>query len=94
MNEEKPPEELVSVRQVPDEATATMLCDFLRNQGIESMAVSAQIPWFGTIETARRGYWGEIEVLEHDAARARALLEDFFAARPEPDAGAEGEEQE
>ena len=29
---------------------------------------------------------GKVEVLEHDAGRARALIEDFYAARPEHDA--------
>src|SRR5262249_26048852 len=51
-------ERLVSVCEVPDEATATMLRDFLKTQGIEATAISAQIPWFGTIETARKGFWG------------------------------------
>jgi len=75
-------EELISVRSVPDEATATMLRDFLGEQGIEATAISAQIPWFGTIETARKGYWGRIAVMARDADRARALLDDFYAARP------------
>jgi hypothetical protein len=76
-------EKLVPVHEVPDEATGTMLCDFLNAQGIEAAATSAQMPWFGTIETARKGYWGRIEVLEHEAARAKELIRDFYAARPE-----------
>jgi hypothetical protein len=79
---------LVSIFGVPDEATATLLLDFLKGQGIESTLVSAQIPWFGTIEAARKGYWGRIAVLEGDAARARALIEDFYAGRPEVDSDA------
>ena len=88
MSQEKAPREenLVSIFGVPDEATATMLRDFLVEQGIEATTVSSQIPWFGTIEAARKGYWGRIAVLERDAARARALIEDFYAARPETDA--------
>lgn len=78
-------EDLVPVHEVPDEATATMLRDFLEGQGIEAAIVSAQIPWFGTIEAARKGYWGRIAVLEHEAERARGLIADFLAARPEPD---------
>ncbi len=76
-------EESVSVFQAPDEATATMLHDFLEGQGVHSRIVSVQIPWLGTIEAFRKGYWGRIEVLEHDAERARRLIEDFFAAEPE-----------
>ena len=64
-------EDLVPVHPVPDEATATMLHDFLEAQGIHTAVVSAQIPWLGTIESVRRGYWGQIEVMEHDAARAK-----------------------
>ena len=78
-------ETLVVVRRVPDEATATLLCDLLRDNGIEATAVSSQMPWFGTIETARRGYWGSVEVLEHDADRAKELIADFYAASPEID---------
>jgi len=78
-------ERLVSVRRVPDEATATLLCDLLRDHGIEATAVSSQMPWFGTIESARRGYWGAVEVLERDADRAQELIGDFYAATPEID---------
>ena len=78
-------ERLVVVRRVPDEATATLLCDLLRDNGIEATAVSSQMPWFGTIETARRGYWGSVEVLGRDADRAKQLIADFFAASPEVD---------
>ena len=77
-------ERLVPVRRVPDEATATLLCDLLRDHGIEATAVSSQMPWFGTIEAARRG-WGAVEVLERDADRAKELIGDFYAASPEPD---------
>jgi len=76
-------EESVSVFRAPDEATATMLRDFLEGQGIPASVVSVQMPWFGTIEAFRKGYWGRIEVLEHDAERARLLIEDFYAAEPE-----------
>lgn len=78
-------EQLVQIRKVPDEATATLLCDLLRDHGIEATAVSFQMPWFGTIETARRGSWGAVEVLEHDADRAKELIGDFYAASPEID---------
>jgi len=80
-------ERLVPVEEVPDEATATMLCDFLKDQGIEATAVSAQMPWFGTIETARTGYWGRIEVLEGHAARAKDLIRDFYKGKPEAEQG-------
>jgi len=76
-------ESLVSVREVPDEQTATMLCDFLRSQGIEATAKPVQIAWFSTVETLHHGFWGRVEVLGKDADRARSLIEDYLAATPE-----------
>jgi hypothetical protein len=98
--EEERDEALVRVQDVPDEATATLLCDFLGEQGIRATAISAQMPAFGMIERARTGFWGHVEVLESDAERARQVIEDFFKARPEPRgtgrarAGENGEETE
>jgi hypothetical protein len=86
-------ETLVPVSEVPDESTATMLCDFLRAQGVEATAVAMQIPWFGTIETARQGFWGRVEVLESHAKRAEQLIRDFYAAKPEPDSSTPSEEE-
>jgi len=88
-DEELEREPLVSVRDVPDEATATLLCDFLRSQGIEAAAAPVQISWLGTIETLHHGYWGHVEVLGKDAARARELIEEYLSAKPEPDPGTE-----
>jgi hypothetical protein len=84
-------ERLVSVRRVPDETTATLLRDFLRDNGVRATAVAMQIPWLPGVETFQRGYWGQVEVLEHDAERAMALIEDFYAAEPQPDPGLEPE---
>ena len=83
-------ERLVSVRRVPDETTATLLCDFLRSNGVPATAVAMQIPWLPGVETFRQGYWGHVEVMEHDAEKARAIIDDFFAAEPQPEPGLEG----
>ena len=80
-------ERLVSVRRVPDESTATLLCDFLQSNGVAATAVAIQIPWLPGVETLRQGYWGHVEVMEHDAERARALIEDFYAAEPQEEPG-------
>lgn len=80
---------LVSVREVQDEATATLLCDFLKAQGIEATVVPVQISWFSTLESQHHGYWGRVEVLGRDADRARSLIADFLAATPEPGPGEE-----
>ncbi len=93
--EERVPEEglarepMVSVREVSDEQIATMLCDFLKSQGIDAAAVPVQIPWFSTVETLHHGYWGKIEVLGKDAERAAKLIDDFLAATPEEIPGEE-----
>jgi hypothetical protein len=82
-------EPLVSVREVQDEATATMLCDFLKSQGIEAAAEPVQISWLSTVETMHHGFWGRVEVLGKDAARARTLIEEYLAATPEQGPGEE-----
>ena len=86
---EETEERLVRVADVWDEATATLLCDFLKDQGIDATAQSAQIPAFGLIERAGSGHWGYVEVLERDEERAKTLVEDFFRARPAPDENGE-----
>ena len=87
-------EDLVSVYKAQDEADATLVRDFLAGQEIEASIVSAQIAWFGTIEETRTGYWGQVEVLEHHAERARKLIAEYLAAKPVRDeslpGGAEG----
>jgi len=78
-------ESLVTVREVQDESTATLLCDFLRSEGIEATAEPVQISWFSTLESLHHGFWGRVQVLSKDAERARALVEDYLRATPEPD---------
>lgn len=88
-------EAMVSVWNAPDEAVATAVRDFLVAQGIEAAAVPVQIAWMTGVETLLHGYWGRVEVLERDSARARALVEDFLEGSPEPEAegpGTAGEE--
>jgi hypothetical protein len=82
-------EELVGVWNAPDEAAGVAVAAFLREQGIEATAVPVQIAWFADLQTLHHGYWGKVEVMAHDAERARALVEDFLKAVPEeaPDTG-------
>jgi len=82
-------ESLVSVREVPDEAAGTLLCDFLKSQGIEATVVAVQMPWLSTLESLHHGYWGRVEVLSKDADRARELIREYLAATPEPGPGEE-----
>ena len=82
-------ERLVSVRRVPDETTATLLVDFLKSNGVPATAVAMQIPWLPGVETFRQGFWGHVEVMEHDAERAKVLIEDFFAGDVQEEPGLE-----
>jgi hypothetical protein len=68
-----------------------MLCDFLRDNGIPAAPVAKQIPWLPGVETFHRGYWGEVEVMESDADKARLLIEDFYAAEPVSEPGMDAE---
>ena len=85
---------LVSVRRVDDEATGLMLAEFLRDQGIEATIHTVRMPWLGGVERMQRGFWGHVEVLEREADRARSLLDDFDAARPEQGSSAGGDDPE
>ena len=60
-----------------------MLAEFLRDQGIEANVHSVRMPWLGGVELMQGGFWGHVEVLEEHADRARKLIEDFYAARPQ-----------
>jgi hypothetical protein len=79
---DKIPEELVRVHEIPDEATGTMLADFLREQGVDATVQPVEISMLPGVESVGHGYWGHIEVLERDVARARTLVRDFLASRP------------
>jgi hypothetical protein len=85
---------LVSVRRVDDEATGLMLAEFLKDQGIEANVHTVRMPWLGGVELMQRGFWGHVEVLEGEADRARSLLDDFYAAHPEPGPSAGGDDPE
>lgn len=85
---------LVSVRRVDDEATGLMLAEFLKDQGIEAIVHTVRMPWLGGVELMQRGFWGHVEVLEREADRARSLLDEFYAARPEPGPAAGGDDSE
>jgi len=81
---DKIPEELVRIHDVPDEATGMMLADFLREQGIDAALQPVEISMLPGVESIGHGHWGSIEVLGRDVERAQVMIQDFFAARPEP----------
>ena len=84
-HEEPDPEAVVPVRQVADEAEATLLVEFLRTEGIEAEAVPVQNPWLAPVLKAHHPFWGHVETLGKDADRARELIEDYLRATPQPD---------
>ena len=89
-HEDPDPEAAVSVRQVADEAEATLLVDFLKSEGIEAEAVPVQNPWLAPVLKAHNPYWGNVETLGKDAEKARALIEYYLRATPQPESPEEG----
>jgi hypothetical protein len=79
---DKIPEDLVRVHDVPDEATGTMLADLLRDQGIDATLKPVEISMLPGVESVGHGYWGTIEVLERDQARAQALIREYLVSKP------------
>jgi hypothetical protein len=77
---DKIPERLVPVHEVPDEASGTILVDFLRDQGIDATLASAQVSMLPGVESAGHGYWGHVEVLERDEPEARALINEYLSS--------------
>jgi hypothetical protein len=75
-------ERLVKIHDVPDMVTGTILTDFLKSDGIQATLAPVEISALPGVESMGHGYWGQIEVLERDAARARALIEEYLKARP------------
>jgi hypothetical protein len=75
-------EQLVKVHDVPDLVTGTILTDYLKNEGIQATLAPVDISMLPGVESTSHGYWGQIEVLERDADRARTLIEEYLKARP------------
>lgn len=76
---EKVEQDLVRVQDVTDEASGTMLTDFLRSEGIQATLRRVEISMLPGVESMSHGYWGYVDVLERDAAQARALIREFMA---------------
>ena len=77
---DKSPENLVRVHDVPDEAVATMLVDFLKAEGIQATTQRVEMSMLPGVEAMSHGYWGHVEVLGRDAARARELIREYLSA--------------
>ncbi len=61
-----------------DEGLGLLVQKVLEDEGIRSEIKSEQIPWMDGIMKAARGYWGDLMVLERDAARARAIIREYL----------------
>jgi hypothetical protein len=83
--------ELVAVLEVGSEMEALAIQAFLEDQGIEAGVHSRQIPMYDGIARVWNPVWGEVMVLEPQAARARALIAEYEAVLGEdpPDSGEE-----
>ncbi len=69
---------LVTVWRFEDEGLGLLVQKVLEDEGIRSEVKSEQIPWMDGIMKAARGYWGDLMVLERDAARAREIIRDYL----------------
>lgn len=75
----------VRVAQLSSEIEAISLKSFLLAEGIKSIIKSYQVTPYGssqlddvpTIGTIMHGGWGELQVDEKDAERARKIIEDI-----------------
>ncbi len=61
-----------------DEGLGLLVQKVLEDEGIRSEIKSEQIPWMDGIMKAARGYWGDLMVLERDAARAREIIRAYL----------------
>lgn len=68
----------VMVWRLEDEGLGILLRNVLEDEGIHSEIRSEQIPWMDGIMKAARGYWGDLMVLDRDAARAREIIRDYL----------------
>ncbi len=69
------------VHRVPDAAAGALLTGMLEHHDIRAVLRSTMLPGYGTV---RRDWgtaaWGEILVLQGEAAEARALIADYLLA--------------
>lgn len=80
---DKIPQKLVPIQDVPDETSGTLLAEFLRGEGIQAALQPVEISMLPGVESASHGYWGRVEVLERDVPRARTLIREFMAQKPD-----------
>ncbi|MBD3398931.1 MAG: hypothetical protein GF399_01200 [Candidatus Coatesbacteria bacterium] len=73
------------VHRAANEMQARLLTGLLKQNNIPYYIISNYVPWFDGIFTTAKGYWGTIHVLRGDAERARELIQDYIAARPDWD---------
>ena len=71
-------EKLVCVYKPEDEFLALSLKALLEEENIYVFLQSEQIPWYDSIMTMAKGYWGKLFVTPDNAKRAKELIEGFL----------------
>lgn len=83
-------EGLVPVFDAGSEFEALSIAAFLEQEGIEAAIRDLQIPMMDGIAMVDDPVWGQVLVLERDAARASGLIEEYIEATSDaggPDPG-------
>ncbi len=78
-------DQLVVVWRFEEEGLGILLRKVLEEEGICSEIRSEQIPWMDGIMKTARGYWGDLMVLDQDAARAREIIRDYLQRASAPE---------
>ena len=73
-------ERLITLKKVLTEVDAISLRDFLIHNGVEACIISYYDSTFdGISQNWGKGWWGEIQVLQHNSEKAEQLLSEFEA---------------
>ena len=75
-------EQLVVIWRFEEEGLGLLLQKVLEDEEIRSEIRSEQIPWMDGIMKTARGYWGDLMVLERDAARGRKIIRSYLEDAP------------
>jgi hypothetical protein len=90
MSQEQPlqSEKLVQVYRARDEWQGSLLAGYLRDNGIETvLRLPPSVPPYGFVEMCnRKKAIDGVFVLQHNAGRARQLVQEFLSAEPDEEA--------
>ena len=71
-------ERLSTLKKVATEIEGISLCDFLKMNGVEACIISYHDSMFdGISQTWVEGWWGEVQVLQHNLEKAQQTLAEY-----------------